>query len=238
MLNIPAMPLYTFCAVKLNMWSWNQCVLMVSRQSPGTFTMPPLSSGPPALGSVGQARVEGRAERSGSVDAGIEAGRDTRIVNGVDLGALLRDLDGDAGRERGELLVGPDRPGRAAFDGAGVAWTYALERGVQKLLGGVGLRRRGRIQGRDRVPRQDVEPGHGLRERLDAEERAARRAGRDGCVRAGREHAQSIGHHQRPGGRHEAHADQVPARDVSVAERLEDLRAVLPRILRFTDPGL
>ena len=52
MLNIPAMPLYTFCAVKLNMWSWNQWVLMVSRQSPATFTMPPLSSGPPALGSV------------------------------------------------------------------------------------------------------------------------------------------------------------------------------------------
>src|SRR2546430_15068473 len=52
MLNIPAMLLYTFCAVKLNMWSWNQWVLMVSRQSPGTLLMPPLSAGPPARGSV------------------------------------------------------------------------------------------------------------------------------------------------------------------------------------------
>src|SRR5216684_4510455 len=202
MLNIPAMPLYTFCAVKLNMWSWNQCELIVSRQSPGTFTMPPLSSGPPALGSVvsvvlvrrdgvspeaavlcdvegelvavaeedrlavaghdqlgrkrpvvrperegrlvRQAWVEGRAEGSGSVDAGIEAGRHPGIVRGIDLGAFLRDLDGDCGRERGELLVRPDRPGRAAFDGAGVARPYALERGIQRLLGGVGLRRRGR----------------------------------------------------------------------------------------------
>ena len=52
MLNIAALPLYTFCDVKLNMWSWNQCVLMVSCQSPGTFVMPPLSSGLAAPVSV------------------------------------------------------------------------------------------------------------------------------------------------------------------------------------------
>jgi hypothetical protein len=34
------------------MWSWNHMVLSVSRQSPGTLTMPPLSSGMPARRSV------------------------------------------------------------------------------------------------------------------------------------------------------------------------------------------
>ena len=52
MLNMAALPLYTFCEVKLNMWSWNQCVLMVSRQSPGILVRPPLPLGVLALLSV------------------------------------------------------------------------------------------------------------------------------------------------------------------------------------------
>ncbi|TMB39717.1 MAG: hypothetical protein E6J62_01545 [Deltaproteobacteria bacterium] len=58
MLNIPASPLYTFCAVKLNMWSWNQCVLMVSFQSPGTLVMPPEPLGLPALASVAPVLID------------------------------------------------------------------------------------------------------------------------------------------------------------------------------------
>lgn len=34
------------------MWSWNQCVLIVSRQSPGTGLILPSSVGDPAFGSV------------------------------------------------------------------------------------------------------------------------------------------------------------------------------------------
>ena len=53
MLNIAALPLYTFCEVKLNMWSWNQCVLMVSCQSPGTLLIcRRCHRASPALGSV------------------------------------------------------------------------------------------------------------------------------------------------------------------------------------------
>ena len=52
MLNIPALPLYTFCEVKLNMWSWNQCVLIVSCLSPGMGISPPLPSGVLAFGSA------------------------------------------------------------------------------------------------------------------------------------------------------------------------------------------
>jgi len=51
-LLIAALPLYTFSAVCSNMWSWNQCVLMVSRQSPGTLVSPPEPLGVLAILSV------------------------------------------------------------------------------------------------------------------------------------------------------------------------------------------
>src|SRR5207244_4248923 len=50
----------------------------------------------------------------------------------------------------------------------------------------------GAIQGCDRVPRQDIEARHRLRERLDAEQRAAREARRNARIRAADERIQAM----------------------------------------------
>src|SRR6266850_1287034 len=90
---------------------------------------------------VRQVRVE-RGTESSRVDARIEAGRNPRIVDGVDLGPFRGNGYRDRGRKPGELLVRPDRPRGTPFDGAGVARSHSLQRGIEKLLGGIGLGRR------------------------------------------------------------------------------------------------
>ena len=135
--------------------------------------------------------MKGRTEISG-VDARIEAGRNPGIVSGVDLGPFRGNGYRDRGRKPSELLVRPDRARGASLDGARVTRGHAFERRIQHLLGLVGLSRRRGIQGRDRVPRQDIEARHRLRERLDAEQRAAREARRNARIRAADERVQAM----------------------------------------------
>src|SRR5947209_13844946 len=161
----------------------------------------------------GQARVELGRDQASSTDARIQTGRHARVIDRVRLRAFLRHLDGDPGREIVESLVGPDGSWRAAVDRTGVTRFDTFERGVEQLLGGIGPGGRRRTQRRDRVPRQNVEPQHRLREWLDAEQRAWRQAGRN--VRAGegalRKWAQAILQDDGPGGGEQAQFDQVSA---------------------------
>ena len=113
--------------------------------------------------------VWGRRERRRGIDVGVELRCDARVVGVVDLGAFHSRLEGELWGEPVELLVRPDRARRPALDRPGVARDHALERRVQRLLGGVGLRRGGGTQRGDRLSRQDIEPRHRRRERLHAE---------------------------------------------------------------------
>src|SRR5205814_1328334 len=138
------------------------------------------------------------------------------------------------------LLVRPDRPRGTSLDGARVTWRHPLKRGIQKLLGGVGFLRRRRSQEgeRVRIPRQDIEARHRLREGLDTEERAARQARRDIRVgiRAADERIQAMFPHQQPADGEQSPLEEVTPRDLPVGERLDDLLAVPAGVLGFLDP--
>src|SRR5712691_601839 len=179
--------------------------------------------------------MEARMEPLRRVDPGIKARRDSRIVDGVDLGSLRTHFYRDLRWKRVKPLMRPDRPRGTSFDRACVAGCHPFQRGIQKLLGGVGFLRRRGTQKRERVrvPRQDIEARHGLRERLDAEQRAAREACRDACIRAADKWVQSMlpGQHSARG--EYPPLDQLAARHLSVGQRLDELKTVLPGILRF-----
>ena len=121
-------------------------------------------------------------------------------------------LDGDLGREITETLMGPDRSRRSALDRAGIAGFDPLQRGIQHLLGGICLRRRRRIQRRDRVARQNIQASHRLSERLHPEQRAGRQAGRNaGSVGALRERAYAVLEDDGAGCSEQSQLDEVSA---------------------------
>jgi len=126
--------------------------------------------------------MKSRSERRRRVDAGIETRRDPRIVHGVDLGPLLRDLQGNRRGKILEVLVGPDGSRGTPLDRA----VPPAKVGIYRLQGRVGFfRRRGVQIAGFRIPRQDIEPRHWLSERRGAERRARRQLRRDaGRVRA------------------------------------------------------
>ena len=169
--------------------------------------------GPHRQGSlIREARVEGGTKGRRGVDAGVEVRRDARAVGSVGLGAFRGHLDGDRGGKRAECLVSPDRPRRTALIGTRVARPHPLQPRVENVpLGFVNLGQWRRIQRRHRITGQHIEAGHGLSERLDVEQRAPRKAGRDCPVCARRERAQAVLEGQRPAGREDPHLDQVPA---------------------------
>jgi hypothetical protein len=184
--------------------------------------------------------VEFQRDRRGRVDAGIQARRHSRIIDGVGLGSLLRDLDGNLWGELAEALVRPDRSGGAAFDGAGVAWADALQLRIQKLLRGVRLCRRGRIQDGDRLPRQDIEARHGRCEGLNPEQRTGRQARRN--VRVGVdalcEGTQAINRNQHASGCEQPQLEHVTAGEVSCRVGSQNLLPVLSCILGFSQTRL
>src|SRR5262249_50136059 len=97
-------------------------------------------------------------------DSGVEARRHPGVVSRVGGGPELRDLDGDLREEVVESLVSPDRARRPPLDRAGVARSHTLQRGIQKLLGGIGRSHRRRIQRRARMPGTDGQQSHGVGE--------------------------------------------------------------------------
>ena len=161
---------------------------------------------------VREVRVEARRYRGRGVDARIQARRNARIVGGVASGTELRNLDGDLGGKVVEALMRPDRSRRTALDRAGIAGFDALQRWIQHLLGGICLRRGRWIQRRDRVPRQNIQASHRLRERLHPEQRAGRQAGRNaGSVGALRERADAVLEDDGAGCSEQSQLDEVSA---------------------------
>src|SRR3954465_928008 len=119
--------------------------------------------------------MEARRKGTGRIDPGVEARRDSGVVRSIDLRSLHGGLDGNSGREAGPSLMRPDGPRRPPLDGPGAAAKGRFNR----LRRGVGLLGRRGIQRCDRVSREQIEPGHGLRELLDAETRARRQTCRN-----------------------------------------------------------
>ena len=184
-----------------------------------------------------QARMEAHRNGRCRVDARIVVRGNPRVVGGVSPGPLLRHLNCDPGRELSKALMRPDRARGTPFDGTCVAGCHTLEREIQKLLGGIRLGRRCGIQEPGfREPRQDIEAGHGLRERLHAEQRAARGTGRDTRKRAAHERVQAIRPGQRSKAAEDSPLDQIAARDLPDGARLDDLEAVPAGIFRFPQP--
>jgi hypothetical protein len=184
-------------------------------------------------------RMELRGNGRRGVDARVKARWHLRIVGGIGRGPFLRGLHGEPGWEGVESLAGPDRAWWAPLDGASVACDHPLQPGVKELLRGVCLGRRGGIQEPwFRKPRQDVEARHGLREGLDAEQRAPRRARRDlseGTLGKG---AQAVDRHPQSPRREEAPFDQLTSGDLSLGPGLENLCPILAGVLGFAQPSL
>src|SRR3954452_20870773 len=67
-------------------------------------------------GLVRQRGMEARMNRRGGIDARVEARRDAGVIGGVELGPFHAHFDCNLGRESGEVLVCPERLGRAPFD--------------------------------------------------------------------------------------------------------------------------
>src|SRR3954470_24587941 len=79
----------------------------------------------------GKVRMELQRNRRLRVDSRVEMRRHLRVVDAVRRGPFLRGDDGDLRRARGEFLVRPDGPGRAALDGTGIAGGDSFQRRVQ-----------------------------------------------------------------------------------------------------------
>ncbi len=90
------------------------------------------------------------------------------------------------------------------------------------------IARRDRRQGHRRLK---DEPGHGLRERQGPEQRARRRAGRDGRVRAPDEGAQAMLGGQQTAGGEESPFDQLSSRDLSLGQCPDDLGSIVAGVL-------
>ncbi|MCZ7626763.1 MAG: hypothetical protein M5R38_14160 [Candidatus Methylomirabilis sp.] len=194
---------------------------------------------------VGQSRVEGRPKAGCGIDAGVEVCRHPRIVHGVDLGPLLRDLDAHRREELLPPLVRPELPRRASLDRAEVVdardpsrGIRRHQRGVQALQGGVRQPRGDGVQDGDRVARQDIEPWHGLREGGGRPQRAWRQARRDLGVGARGKGAQPVRRDQQAPRRDEAPLDEVPSGDLADGVGLNDLYPVLSGMLCFSQPSL
>ena len=83
------------------------------------------------------------------------------------------------------------------------------------------------------------EPGHALGKFLGTEQRAARRACRNVCEGTARKRAQAILEGKCTGRGEEAPLEKVPAGDLALGQRLDNLGAIITGFLRFflTDPG-
>src|SRR5207245_8339157 len=90
-----------------------------------------------------------------------------------------------------------------------------------------------------RLPRQDVEAGHGLREWLDAEQRTRRRPrGNRVGISAPGKGAQAVDRHPQAPRRDEAPFDQLTSADLSLRPGLDNLRPILAGVLGFAQPRL
>jgi hypothetical protein len=92
-----------------------------------------------------QPGVEAGGEVAGR-DAGVVVRRHARVVAGVGARPLRHDRHADLRSEQAEVLVGPERTGRSAFDRPRVSGDHAGQGGVEHLLRLVGFRRRLRIE--------------------------------------------------------------------------------------------
>src|SRR5262249_28493605 len=91
----------------------------------------------------------------------------------------------------------------------------------------------------NRLPRQHVEPRHRLRERLAAEQRARRRAGRaEQLARHRDERTEAAFRRERSGGAEQPQLEEVASRDATPRELPDDLSAVLSRALGIPEAGL
>src|SRR5262249_20961962 len=89
---------------------------------------------------------------------------------------------------------------------------------------------RERMGARDRLPRQDVEARHRLRERLAAEQRTGRRAGRaEQLARHRHEGTEAAFRRQRSGGAEQPQLEEVASRDATPRELTDNLSAALSR---------
>src|SRR4029077_734624 len=122
---------------------------------------------------VWEVRMQARSPWRRRVDPGVEARWNGRIVRGVDPRTHLRHFHGDRRWKVVEPLGCPHVSRRPTL-ARSKATTERRVDGPLRLIGTCSWKG---IQRAHRIPRQHVEAGHGLREWLDAEERAGRRGG-------------------------------------------------------------
>src|SRR5215831_12717729 len=114
--------------------------------------------------------------------------------------------------------------GEIGMIGQTLRWPLAQRGREGGVAVGVAGHRNGRLQ------RQPWQAGGEL---LGIEQRTARRAGRDRREGAGRERAQAVFQGERTEAREDSPLVQVTTGDLAGRERLDDLRSVVPRLLRL-----
>src|SRR5947209_797688 len=138
---------------------------------------------PHRVGTLGgETWMKLQRQRRCGIDAGIQTGRNTRIVSGVSSCLSLGDFYRDLRRELAEALMRPYRAWRTSFNRP----KAAAQGRINRLLSLVGLCRRSRIECRYGIAGQNIKAGHGLAEWLHAKQRAGRRACRNGIYAATR----------------------------------------------------
>src|SRR5258705_12392403 len=178
--------------------------------------------------------MELQFHRRRGVDPRIQRRRYCRVVGEVGCGRRLGRFDSYHRNVIREALVRPDASRGPPFDRSGAASEFR----VNYLLCLVRFSGRKWIEAADGVAGEHVEPRHGLRERLHAEQRAARNIA---VVREypGDERIESVDRRQQTRAGEKSPLEQITTRNAAPRPLADDFPAILARSFGFDDacPG-